>query len=233
MSRLRVATYNVHKCRGVDGRTRVGRIRRVIEEVWPDILATQEILRSQADLISQDLALPYWFGTARQHAGEDYGNATFTRLPAEDSECFDVTIAPREPRQCIRVKAGGVNFFNIHLGTSIRERRQQAHLLAASDFLCRPEFAGTRIVAGDFNEWLPGLVTRLFRQTLSSAHHTHRAGERTTYPGLFPVLPLDRIYYDPSFRLETTELHRTRTSLVASDHLPLVTELRVLEHQRP
>ena len=48
MSRqIRVATYNVHKCRGLDGRTRPERIAHVISQLDADIVALQEILEVQ------------------------------------------------------------------------------------------------------------------------------------------------------------------------------------------
>jgi endonuclease/exonuclease/phosphatase family metal-dependent hydrolase len=38
------------------------------------------------------------------------------------------------------------------------------------------------------------------------------------------VLALDHIYFDASLELTKLKIHRTRTSLVASDHLPLVAD---------
>jgi endonuclease/exonuclease/phosphatase family metal-dependent hydrolase len=38
---------------------------------------------------------------------------------------------------------------------------------------------------------------------------------------------LDHIYYDPSLKLEKLTLHKTRLSLMASDHLPLVADFRL------
>jgi endonuclease/exonuclease/phosphatase family metal-dependent hydrolase len=48
-----------------------------------------------------------------------------------------------------------------------------------------------------------------------------------TYPGIFPVMHLDHIYYDAGLKLEHVALHRTKTALVASDHLPLVADFRL------
>ena len=44
---------------------------------------------------------------------------------------------------------------------------------------------------------------------------------------VFPVLHLDHIYYEGSVEVVGLELPRTRLSLLASDHLPLVAELKV------
>ena len=50
---------------------------------------------------------------------------------------------------------------------------------------------------------------------------------RRTYPGVFPFLHLDHIYYEGTVEVMKVELPRTRRSLMASDHLPLVAELQV------
>ena len=50
---------------------------------------------------------------------------------------------------------------------------------------------------------------------------------RRTYPGLFPILHLDHVYYDgPARGHDIFRFQRTRLSLVASDHLPLVADIR-------
>jgi endonuclease/exonuclease/phosphatase family metal-dependent hydrolase len=50
---------------------------------------------------------------------------------------------------------------------------------------------------------------------------------RRTYPGLFPILHLDHIYYAGRVEIVGVHLPRTRLALVASDHLPLVADVRV------
>jgi endonuclease/exonuclease/phosphatase family metal-dependent hydrolase len=42
--RLHIATYNVHKCRGVDGRTRPSRIASVLKGLRADVVALQEVI---------------------------------------------------------------------------------------------------------------------------------------------------------------------------------------------
>jgi endonuclease/exonuclease/phosphatase family metal-dependent hydrolase len=224
MNRLRVATYNVHKCRGMDWRTRVPRVLKVMHELRADVIACQEIFASQADCIARGLNMRHIFGQARMLNGEPYGNAVFSRLPVIESEQFDLTIEGREPRRCLRVclDPGPVQFFAVHLGTSFFERRRQTSRLLSEDVLERPLFKGLRIVAGDFNEWTRGLATEMLSQRLQSADLSLHLNRSRTYPGLLPFLHLDHIYYDPQFRLKEMGLHRTPAALVASDHLPLV-----------
>lgn len=221
MTRFRLATYNVHKCKGMDWRVSVDRVAAVMAEVNADLTAVQEILQSQAETISLRLATPFIFGCARQHQKEPYGNAVFTRLPVLSSESYDITVPGREPRQCLRASVEltqdqPLHLFAVHFGTSISERNHQAQRLLSTGIVAKAAFMGARVVAGDFNEWTRGVATQLLSRHLKSAEH------KNTYPGALPFLHLDHIYYDPAFHLQQMHLHRTRLALLASDHLPLI-----------
>jgi endonuclease/exonuclease/phosphatase family metal-dependent hydrolase len=80
---------------------------------------------------------------------------------------------------------------------------------------------------GDFNEWTRGLASRLLTSHLRSADVKLHLPRAKTYPGVLPFLHLDHIYYEDSLELLSMSLHKTRTALVASDHLPLVAELEM------
>ena len=43
-SSLRIVTYNIHKCRGLDQRVRPDRIVEVLKEINADIIALQEVV---------------------------------------------------------------------------------------------------------------------------------------------------------------------------------------------
>lgn len=228
---LRVATYNVHKCRGMDRRTRPDRIAAVIRELGADVVAVQEIIggpNGQVDVIARELpGYSAHFGEVRMHQGSPYGNAVFSRLPVANVRTYDITWRGREQRGCLRIDvdfAGTtVHLFNVHLGTSFFERPHQARLLLSEDVLHGQELEGPRIVVGDFNEWTRGVATKLMSGQFQSVDRK-AFRLRRTYPGLLPVLHLDHFYYDKHLRLDSFKLVRTRLALVASDHLPLVGE---------
>ena len=227
MTLFRIATYNVHKCKGMDWRVSPARIAEVADCLHADILATQEILLSQATEISKRLNLPFTFGSARQHAGEPYGNAVFSRLPVVSTESHDLTVPGREQRQCIRVSfqlpsGGTAHFFAVHLGTSFIERRRQVRNLLSPNVLLSSETAKKRIIVGDFNEWTRGLATQMLSRRFESADVLTHLKRRRTYPGVLPFLHLDHIYYDADFKLRDMHLYRTKLAVRASDHLPLV-----------
>jgi endonuclease/exonuclease/phosphatase family metal-dependent hydrolase len=46
---------------------------------------------------------------------------------------------------------------------------------------------------------------------------------------VLPFLHLDHVYYDRTLELKCLTLHKSRTALVASDHLPLIADFQFKE----
>lgn len=237
MHRIRIATYNIHKARGLDRRVRVERIAQVLETIQPDVVALQEVVSHigksvedhQAAYLAGRLGYFYAIGETRKHLGGVYGNVTLSRWTIEETRQADLSVPGREKRGVLRtdIRVGHrlVHVFNAHLGTGHFERRRQARRLIDHDLLKALDLSGPRILLGDFNEWTRGLVSR----TLTAEFHlsdlrVHLPRSRA-YPMGLPLLNLDHIYYDPHFRVEGARFYRSRLSLVASDHLPLVADL--------
>jgi endonuclease/exonuclease/phosphatase family metal-dependent hydrolase len=240
-NRLRVATYNIHKCRGIDRKTSPERIVAVIRELEAEILCLQEVVDApdgprifdQAGEIARAFPDYAWcFGANRPLRGGAYGNMTLTRLPLRDWRNHQLTQPGREERGVLQTDIhleGGQTFhvFNVHLGTGFTERRYQARRLLSAEVLGHPELKGPRLVLGDFNEWTRGLTTRLLRTTFHTFRPQHHWRFPRTFPGLLPLLTLDHCYYEPPLELEQTRLWRSRKALIASDHLPLLAEFRL------
>lgn len=242
---MRIVTYNVHKCRGMDRREHPARIAEVLRETNADVVALQEVLsvqssareRDQARFLAEELGMHYHVGENRRLHGGAYGNVTLSRLPFREVHNYDITWSGRERRGCLRadfaVEAGEagapqlLHVFNIHLGTAFIERRHQARRLVGEEILNNSELQGARVALGDFNEWTRGLATRLLGTHLQSADVRYHLKRARTYPGVLPFLHLDHVYYDgASLELLRLTLHRSRTALVASDHLPLVADFQ-------
>src|SRR6185369_8110131 len=115
---------------------------------------------------------------------------------------------------------------NVHLGTAVLERRYQATRLAA--FVHDRRVEGPKVILGDFNEWTRGLATKTLSSLFESVDIYAYLKRRRTYPGIFPFLHLDHIYYEGArVEVRKVELPRTRRALIASDHLPLVADIRI------
>jgi endonuclease/exonuclease/phosphatase family metal-dependent hydrolase len=237
---LRVVTYNVHRCKGLDGRVRPDRVAKVLKEIDADIVALQEVVcipggepeGDQAHYIAREIGADFLFGENRKLWGGAYGNVVLSKLPMRTVKNHDLSVRGRERRGCLHIDvelAGRIlHVFNVHLGTAFLERRKQGRQLAGLDILLNNELKGPRLLMGDFNEWAPGLTTKLLRAHMQSVDIKKHLRRRTTYPGVLPMFHLDHIYHDESMEVVGLTLHRTRTALVASDHLPLIAELKLL-----
>jgi endonuclease/exonuclease/phosphatase family metal-dependent hydrolase len=227
--KVTVASYNIHKAEGLDGRTDLSRIAEVLREIDADLVGIQEIYAPQAEILAALLGMSMAMGVTRQRNDLPYGNAVFTRFQVHGSRPFDLTRPPREPRGGIRLDAvfgdGLLHLFNVHFGLKIRERAHQVTALVREHVL-HQDLSGPRIVIGDLNEWFPGAVGRTLRRELS------RPRIRRTHPAPLPLFPLDRIYWDSGLHGDGFHVHRSRLARVASDHLPVVAHLR-LAARRP
>jgi len=235
---LRVVTYNIHKCRGLDRRVRPARIADVLRAIDADVIALQEVVGSgngstgQAAELANELGMHCAFGENRRLHGASYGNAVLSRLPLGAHRNLDLTVTGgHEERGClcvdIQMHGAVVHLFNLHLGTDFFERREQARKLVTPELIRPATLQGPRIVLGDFNEWTRGLVSHVLAAEFRSADIRVLLKQKRTYPGIFPFLHVDHIYYDEALLLESVRLHRSRSALIASDHLPLVAEFRL------
>ena len=233
---FRIATYNIHKSRGLDGRVKPQRIIEVLREIDADLIALQEVVSrkgsareaDQAQYFAEELGYHCAMGENRTHRGGAYGNVVLTRFPIRSSHNYDLSIPGCEPRGGLSVDvnygAATLHIFNVHMGTAIIERRRQARRLL-EEILEKHETSGARIVLGDFNEWTRGLAPRLLSKQFQQADARRYLRRARAYPGVLPLLQLDHIYFDHALELRRLNLHRSRKALVASDHLPLVADL--------
>ena len=234
---IRVATYNIHRCRGLDRRTVPARIADVLAAVHADVIALQEVVgpgrtgSGHAEALGAALGMGWVMAPARVLRGHLFGNVVMSRFPIRHHTQVDLSWKTCEPRNAQRadlVVAGHtLHVYNVHLGTALLERRNQAERLSA--FVHDRRQAGPKVVLGDFNEWLRGraMATAILTRRLKSVDLFPFLKRRRTYPGVFPILHLDHIYYEGQVDVRNVELLRTRMSLVASDHLPLVADLRI------
>lgn len=211
------------------------RIAEVLKQIDADIIALQEVVgmdeaareHNQIHAIADELGYDFRIGEARRLRGAAYGNALLSRLPIVGDRNHDLTFRMYEPRGCLEVTIQSpletsLQIYNVHLGTGFFERRYQAHRLF--DVIEENPASLPRILLGDFNEWTRGRTTRLFSDHLKSAEPQRLAGRARSYPGVFPLLHLDHIYYDSPLELKSIAVHRSRLALLASDHLPIVAE---------
>ena len=96
--RLTLASYNIHRCYGRDGRCVPGRIADVLREIRADVVAVQEV-ETQAEggirileALAQETGSTMIPGPTMFRAGAQYGNALLTRLPVQSVALVDLSV---------------------------------------------------------------------------------------------------------------------------------------------
>ncbi len=243
--KLRVLSYNIHKCiGGVDRRYEPSRIIEVIRKLDADVVMLQEVdagvKRSngdrQVELLGNELGLRYhtWFPNVDVRGGGQYGNAILSRYPLIESTNIDVTLRFKKRRSVLhgvlRVRHDDidrtVHVFNMHLGLARYERKRQLELFLNSQPFAHLHHDTPVVVGGDLNDVYGGLGTLL-------APSGFRGIERRplTFPAWGPMRALDAIFVRGA--VEFTRLTRCDSDLArrASDHRPLIAEVKLHPHQ--
>ncbi|MBK8980273.1 MAG: endonuclease/exonuclease/phosphatase family protein [Planctomycetes bacterium] len=242
--RLRLVSWNVHKCvGGLDRRYRPERVIEVLRHHEPDLVLLQECANGsgkrawdrQVDLLAEGVGLGHhsWFVNHRFRAGGEYGNAVLARWPIDSTENVDLTVAGRKVRSALHARlrirdvdghARTVHVFNMHLGLREDTRRRQLQT-----FLASHPFAGLHtdtpiVVGGDLND----VWGTLGPQTFAPAGFRAMPQRLRTFPAWAPLQALDAVYLRGTVEFERVARSRMRLARTASDHLPLVAELRLL-----
>lgn len=241
---LRVMTYNVHSCIGMDGKLSAERIARVIARANPDVVALQELDvgrartggMDQAHLIARFLEMDFHFHPAMHIEEERYGDAILTHLPMRTVKAGGLPgLADKpklEPRGALWVALDlhgtEIQVINTHLGLLPSERIVQAEALLSSDWIAHEQCRAPVILCGDFNASPTSPVCRLLRSRLNDVQaEAKQRRPKKTFFGRFPTARIDHIFIDPALQVTDIEVPRSELAQVASDHLPLVSELRV------
>lgn len=225
-----MATYNVHKCVGLDRREDPARVAAVIRELEADMVGLQEVDNrsdgthesAQMDFLARETGYEPIPGPTIRHPEGHYGNVLLTRWPAVDKREIDLCFTHREPRGAIEavlsVHLHEVRVIVTHLGLAREERRYQIGQLV--ECLVEERLPLFTVLLGDINEWFP------FSWRLREIHRTlGRSPALRSFPSWRPFFPLDRIWVKPRAAMKTMKVHSTRLSRVASDHLPVVADV--------
>ena len=224
---LRLASYNLHKCRGMFGRHDPVRNLRVIADLHADIVALQEVdfrfgprrealPRALIEQMTGLVPLDHW-GTSDQSLGW-HGQTILVRPElAPHAQPRRLPLPGAEPRGALAMRLPQITVIAVHLGLMRSSRRAQlARLMAKAG-----QLGGQSVVlTGDFNEW-----------------HGERGLEALTdldvirpgrsWPAILPQLHYDRMAISPALSVEDCGVIDTPEARGASDHLPIWADLRL------
>ncbi len=251
-TRLRVVTYNVHYCKGLDGRFAPDRVARILRELDPDLIALQEIdcgrPRSRGDdqlaYFAAELGLHQLFAPSIVNGSERYGHGLLSTRPlrrVRQARLPTGGVPVVEPRDALyaALEVGGreLAVVSTHLGLAFSERAAQIDCLLSKDFLGGIAHDAPALLLGDLN-LTPG--GKLYRRLVSrwnqvNGHATFRDVQAhapghvavKTFPSFLPMRQLDHIFATPHFQIHRVYSPANLLTRRASDHLPLVADLEL------
>ncbi len=226
---LRVASYNIHACVGLDRRQDVGRIAAVLREIEADVIGLQEVESrhgrstiDQAEALATALDMQCIEGPLLHGPRGWYGNALLTRRTVRAVRRVVFEARGREARGAIVAdlaggEGSGWRVLTTHLDLHSGRRRRQFEVLL--DELL-PALSLATIVIGDFNEWWP-----FCRGLGALRRHAVLPFAPPTFPSRCPLFSLDRMALSACRLHGRLRRHDTALARIASDHLPIFADV--------
>lgn len=227
---LRLASYNVHKCLGLDRLRIPERVIEVVNALDADIVALQEV---DHRLPPRPAALP----PALIERETDFGILPFApdgpslgwhgqtllvRKGISVAKIRRIILSGLEPRGAILAEialgSGSFRVVGVHLGLIRRYRSMQLAAIRAA--LSRRDEMPTAIL-GDFNDW----SARGGAAALGSGFRLHAPGR--SFPAARPISALDRVALGRGLHLTAAGVFGDAPARVASDHLPIWADIRI------
>jgi len=216
---LRIASYNIRKARGLDGRRDPGRIIDVLNELDADVITLQEADRRLGDrpaalpknLIAQATDFDLVPLAGNEVSLGWHGNAVLVRRGIGVSHHAQIALPGAEPRGAVAVTLDvGLTIIGVHLGLLRNSRRKQLRTIAAH--IGAPE---KTVVIGDMNEWA---ATRGF-EALQDDFALHSPGR--SFHAARPIAAFDRVALSRDLKLMDAGVDQGPLAKRASDHLPI------------
>ncbi|MBL9188826.1 MAG: endonuclease/exonuclease/phosphatase family protein [Opitutaceae bacterium] len=233
---LRVMSYNIHHAEGLDGKLDVARIAQVIVDAKADLVGLQEVDRGVERTQRRDLpaelakltGLTVQFDKNIAHQGGDYGNAVLSRFPIKRAKNTHLkSFANGEQRGVqqliLDVQGREVLFLNTHLDAR-RDTAEREH--SATELRAIVSAAGAMpvILVGDFNATPDAKSIAPLHDILTDAWTAVSQEPGFTIPVKKPSKRIDYIWITPA---TITPVKMAVLHSEASDHLPIVVELRL------
>ncbi|MDT1061248.1 endonuclease/exonuclease/phosphatase family protein [Paracoccus sp. CPCC 101403] len=223
--RIRLASYNLHKCRGMTGPHAPERNLQVIADIKPDVIALQEVdfrLGRRPEALPRALIqeatgmVPAVFNPTGSNSLGWHGQTILLRPELmEQATVRRLPLPGIEPRGALALRIPGITIIAVHLGLARSSRRAQLRRIVAQ--------AGRMghdrlILTGDFNEWHDN-------RGLEALEPMHVLAPGPSWPAPFPRLRYDRFAVSRGIEVVDSGVWDSDIARQASDHLPIWADL--------
>ena len=242
---ITLASYNMHKAVGLDGKRDPHRVLRVLQEIDADIVALQEADKRVGgrgstvphELIdSHGMYKPVHFGVrhkrvfdkARKHTDRLlkidtrnigwHGNAILVKRHIGVLGCAALDLPTLEPRGAVMAELliGDKPLRVIGMHLDLSGLWRRRQMRSIIEAIRRRPQKMPTVLMGDTNEW------RTVAGCLSDLEpHFHVAPTGPSFHARHPVAHLDRIIVDRDLNIEAAGVHMSPVARRASDHLPI------------
>lgn len=218
---LKLASYNLHKCRGMTGPHAPDRNLAVIRALDPDIIALQEVdfrlgtrpealpralIQAATGLVPADI-----YGTTESSLG--WHGQTILMRPhlAAQASLRRLPLPGLEPRGAVALRLPGLTVIGAHLGLVRSSRRAQLTRITAQ---AARMSQSPIVLMGDFNEWSD-------TRGLESLIGLRVVAPGPSWPAPMPHLRLDRMALSRQLEILDMGVFADAGAAQASDHLPI------------
>lgn len=242
--KLKILTYNIHK--GISGfgrRYTLEIIKNAIQDTDCNICFLQEVIGENKNLKSghienqfEYLADKVWsyysYGKNASYPKGDHGNAILSSLPIHSEHNLNLSVNKYEQRGLLHIQVqdpvslSTIHLLNTHLNLRNPDRLKQ--FLSIQNYInSNINASAPLILCGDFNDWNIQIHNLLKTNlNLKEAYEEVHQKLPKTFPSLYPVAKLDRIYSRNLVVHSANTLKGDRWALI-SDHLPIFAEFNL------
>lgn len=232
---LRVLSYNIHHCEGVDGKLDLPRIAAVIDSVKPDIVALQEVdvrvkrsqIVDQAKELGKLTGLRHAFGANIDLQGGQYGNAVLAKGELR------VVTNHRLPNIDQGEQRGVLEVFVKHDGRELRvlathldhrrDQRERLESVTVINQLATAQPNQPTLLIGDLNASFESEVL----QRATQLWQLTNTNSMPTIPVAKPERQIDFVLTFPRGAWDVVD-SRVLDEAIASDHRAILVELKLI-----
>jgi endonuclease/exonuclease/phosphatase family metal-dependent hydrolase len=234
---FRVMTYNIHHGEGLDRKVDLRRIADLIKREQADIVALQEVDKGVKRTSKRDLpaelasltGMTCVFSNNFHFQEGEYGNAVLTRFPVKQwTNTHYKMLRPGEQRGILQLVLDVHGRELVFMDTHIDFRGDDTErLMNAAEIkeIVRQNRGRPIILCGDFNDTPTSRTHDRIAEDFVDAWSAVEAGSGFTIPAEKPAKRIDYIWIGKDGPL--VPLKAWVPESAASDHLPLVAELRL------